>query len=264
MMEDVDILETAQRWLETGHGALLATVVRTWGSSPRPEGSMLIVRDDGRPMGSVSGGCIEDDLIAQVQRDGEPASGTPWVTEYGVDAADAHRFGLPCGGTIRLVMEALGEQSGVAALVDAVRAGRLAVRMLDIASGFASVRAGTEADTMGFDGDTLVTVHGPRYRLLLIGAGSMPVQSVRVATTPRAASGCGCSMSPMRHLAGCVARWGCISVVARRQKIACRFLPKSRLARITYRLRGRSTWRWASLHPSPASALTMLIADVRW
>ncbi|PYE25446.1 xanthine dehydrogenase accessory factor [Paraburkholderia silvatlantica] len=172
-MQDLQVLVAAQQWLDAGHRVLLATVVKTWGSSPRPEGSILIVRDDGLPMGSVSGGCIEDDLIAQVRRDGIDPGASPWVTEYGVAADDAHRFGLPCGGTIRLVMEPLGARSGLAELIGTVRNGQLAVRALDLASGITSIRAGDSGDMMAFDGNTLITVHGPRYRMLLIGAGEL-------------------------------------------------------------------------------------------
>jgi xanthine dehydrogenase accessory factor len=62
--------ESSVRWQQEGHGVLLVTVVRTWGSSPRPEGAMLAVRDDGLVVGSVSGGCIEDDIIDRVRREG--------------------------------------------------------------------------------------------------------------------------------------------------------------------------------------------------
>ncbi|MFP3624545.1 XdhC family protein, partial [Burkholderia sp. SIMBA_051] len=86
-----------------GHRALLVTVVKTWGSSPRPEGAMLAVRDDGLVVGSVSGGCIEDDLIDRVRQRGIEQT-RPEAVKYGITAEEAHRFGLPCGGTIQLVL----------------------------------------------------------------------------------------------------------------------------------------------------------------
>lgn len=101
---DLDVLKRSQQWLEAGRGVLLATVVRTWGSAPRPVGAMLALRDDGALVGSVSGGCIEDDLIASVQRDGIVPQ-RPGRLVYGVDADQAHRFGLPCGGTLELVTQ---------------------------------------------------------------------------------------------------------------------------------------------------------------
>lgn len=174
-MENVDteLLSVAARWVEQGHRVMLATVVKTWGSSPRPEGSMLIVRDDGRPMGSVSGGCVEDDLIDRICREGIDPTAPPEVVEYGVSADEAHRFGLPCGGTLRLVLEPLNERSELSALAGTVTAVGLAVRTLDLASGRAVVRAGSAHDSLMFDGRTLRTVHGPRYRMLLIGAGDL-------------------------------------------------------------------------------------------
>lgn len=104
-MESIDllVLRTTRDWLATGHSVLLATVARTWGSSPRPVGSMMALRSDGRVVGSVSGGCIEDDLIHRYTTAyGGPGmpGGLPQVVRYGVSADEAHRFGLPCGGTL--------------------------------------------------------------------------------------------------------------------------------------------------------------------
>ena len=103
---DVDVIRTALDWLERGRRATLGTVVRTWGSAPRPPGSMMVIRDDGQVAGSVSGGCIEDDLIGRVAR-GELAARLPQLTTYGASAEEAQRFGLPCGGTVQLVLEPL-------------------------------------------------------------------------------------------------------------------------------------------------------------
>lgn len=111
---DLEVLTSCARWLEGGHRALLVTMVTTWGSSPRPEGAMLAVRDDGVVVGSVSGGCIEDDLIERVRQRGI-AQTKPEQIKYGVSAEEAHRFGLPCGGTIQLVLGPLTKTSGIAA-----------------------------------------------------------------------------------------------------------------------------------------------------
>ncbi len=102
---DLEVLKTSVRWLEHGRRVLLATVVKTWGSSPRPEGAMLALRDDGVVVGSVSGGCIEDDLIDRVRREGLRQT-QPETVKYGISAEGAHRFGLPCGGTLQLVLGA--------------------------------------------------------------------------------------------------------------------------------------------------------------
>lgn len=170
---DLEVLKTSARWLAEGRRALLVTVVQTWGSSPRPEGAMLAVRDDGLVVGSVSGGCIEDDLIARVHAAGIAPHARPEAVKYGITAEEAHRFGLPCGGTIELVLEPLGAASEIAALCDAVEAGRLVTRTLELATGAVALAPAQAADALRFDGAHLTTVHGPRYRMLVIGAGQL-------------------------------------------------------------------------------------------
>ena len=107
---DLEVLKRCADWLDAGRRVLLVTVVKTWGSSPRPPGAMLAVRDDGVVEGSVSGGCVEDDLVGRVRADGMTAKACAVVT-YGVSADEARRFGLPCGGTIQLVLEPLTASS---------------------------------------------------------------------------------------------------------------------------------------------------------
>ena len=171
---DLEVLKSSVHWLEQGHGALLVTVVRTWGSSPRPEGAMLVMRDDGTVVGSVSGGCIEDDLIDQVRRCGIEQT-TPEAVKYGITAEEAHRFGLPCGGTIQLVLEPLTRTSGIAELCEAVEAGRLVARTLDMETGIARLSPAPAwiNDGVDFNGKRLITTHGPRFRMLVIGAGQL-------------------------------------------------------------------------------------------
>ncbi|PQV45211.1 XdhC family protein [Paraburkholderia sp. BL21I4N1] len=169
---DLEVLKSSARWLAEGHRALLVTVVKTWGSSPRPEGAMLAVRDDGLVVGSVSGGCIEDDLIDRVRRKGIEQT-HPEAVKYGITAEEAHRFGLPCGGTIQLVLEPLAPQSGIAELCDAVEDGRLVARELDMATGAVQLGNAQATDGVHFDGERLLTIHGPRYRMLVIGAGQL-------------------------------------------------------------------------------------------
>ncbi len=116
---DLEVLKRCAEWQDEGRRVLLATVVKTWGSSPRPHGAMLAVRDDGLVEGSVSGGCIEDDIVGRVRQHGMTAQKCEVVT-YGVTADEARRFGLPCGGTIQLVLEPLSADSGIAALLAAI------------------------------------------------------------------------------------------------------------------------------------------------
>ncbi|GJH13115.1 XdhC family protein [Caballeronia novacaledonica] len=169
---DLEVLKNSARWLEEGHRALLVTVVKTWGSSPRPEGAMLAVRDDGHVVGSVSGGCIEDDLINRARQRGIEQT-KPEAVKYGISAEEAHRFGLPCGGTIQLVLEPLTTESGIAELCAAVESGRLVARTLDMATGAARLEPAQATDGVLFDDAHLLTIHGPRYRMLVIGAGQL-------------------------------------------------------------------------------------------
>lgn len=177
---DLEVLKKSADWLDGGHRVLLVTVVKTWGSSPRPEGAMLAVRDDGLVAGSVSGGCIEDDIIDRTRREGMRSKRCEVVT-YGVSADEAQRFGLPCGGTIRLVLEPLTRESGMRALLTEVEAGRLTERRLTLADGTWSLRKASATTTLAFDGEVLVTVHGPRYRMLVIGASHLSQYLAQIA-----------------------------------------------------------------------------------
>jgi xanthine dehydrogenase accessory factor len=177
---DHEVLKRCSEWLGAGRRVLLVTVVRTWGSSPRPEGAMLAVRDDGQVEGSVSGGCIEDDIVDRVRRDGMTATRCEAVT-YGVSADEARRFGLPCGGTIQLVLEPLTASSGIGALLAEVEAGRLVARRLDLATGNSTLAPARATDGLAFDGATLTTIHGPRYRLLMIGASQLSKYLAQIA-----------------------------------------------------------------------------------
>ncbi len=172
---DVEVVRTAMDWMNRGHRVVLGTVVRTWGSSPRPPGSLMIIRDDGQVAGSLSGGCIEDDLIDRVKR-GELAPRLPQATTYGVTAEEAQRFGLPCGGTVQIVLEPLSAQSLLRDMLAAIESHRVIRRRLELATGLVSLRANTQpgdSDTLHFDGQVLETVHGPRLRLVIIGGGQL-------------------------------------------------------------------------------------------
>jgi len=177
---DLEVLKRSAEWVEDGRRVLLVTVVKTWGSSPRPEGAMLAVREDGLVVGSVSGGCIEDDIVDRTRREGQKATRCEVVT-YGVTADEARRFGLPCGGTIQLVLEPLTRESGMRALLREVEAGHLVTRRLELASGFATLHPAQAVDGLKFDGKVLTTIHGPRYRMLVIGASQLSKYLAQIA-----------------------------------------------------------------------------------
>ena len=169
---DLQVFQTTAQWLRQGRRVVLATVVETWGSAPRPAGALLAVRDDGQVAGSVSGGCVEDDLIDRV-RQRELAGDKPELTVYGITKEEAARFGLPCGGQLRIVLEPLREAAWLDQLLARVGNRELVARELSLETGQVRLTSASRADTMSFDGKHLRTVHGPRWRLLVIGAGQL-------------------------------------------------------------------------------------------
>jgi len=169
---DLSVLRQVHAWQAAGHRVVLGTVTRTWGSAPRPIGSLVAVRGDGQISGSVSGGCIEDDLIARV-RAGALAIAAPQVVRYGVGAEEAARFGLPCGGTMELVFEPVGAGSRIAELLERLARGERVRRVLALAGGQVQLLPPGEGDALRLDAEQLVSTHGPSYRLLIIGAGQL-------------------------------------------------------------------------------------------
>jgi len=177
---DLQVLRSANDWVKAGRRVVMATVIRTWGSAPRPIGALTAIRDDGLVVGSVSGGCIEDDMILQV-RAGGLVKDRPATTKYGVTAEEAKRFGLPCGGTLELVLEPLHEGSGLDEVLARVERHELVMRRLDMESGRVAIGPAKSSDQLSFDGKTLVTVHGPRWRLLIIGGGQLSTYLAQMA-----------------------------------------------------------------------------------
>ena len=169
---DLQVLKKADEWLRAGHRAVLGSVVRTWGSAPRPVGALVVIRDDGLVAGSVSGGCIEDDLVERVRAQATTTA-RPERVKYGVTAEEAFRFGLPCGGTIELVLEPLTAASQIDTLLQRVVDGRHTVRTLDMATGAVTLVDGDGTEVLDAGDTRLVSAFGPRWRLLLIGAGQL-------------------------------------------------------------------------------------------
>lgn len=179
--------ELALAWRQQGRGAVLATVIRTWGSAPRPAGSQLAIAGDGQMMGSVSGGCVEAAVVVEALealRDGRPR-----LLEFGVADEDAFAVGLACGGQIAVLVEPVGETPGAlpeALLVDLVtaRAAGQAVALLThpesherrLTAGpgdpmAAVIAERLRADRSGQEEDGwFVAVHNPPLRLIVVGA----------------------------------------------------------------------------------------------
>ncbi len=178
---DLEVLKTAAGWIAEGLRCQLVTVVKTWGSSPRPIGALLAICETGQVVGSVSGGCIEDDLIAEVRNVGI-ARTLPEIVSYGISADEAHRFGLPCGGTIELAIEPLGAGSGIAELLARLDRHELVARHLDLASGAVTLAPATPGLGLAVLEGVLTSVHGPRWRLFIIGAGQLSRFVAQVAS----------------------------------------------------------------------------------
>jgi xanthine dehydrogenase accessory factor len=197
---DLRVLSDVLTWWRAGHKVTLVTVVETWGSAPRPPGALLAVRDDGMVSGSVSGGCIEDDLITRTKDSFSEIIGTscsgnefadhsapniiakPCMIAYGITKDEAARFGLPCGGTLRLVQEPVNDTAWIEQILEKTSAHQLVARTLNIASGLVTLNQASRGQPMAFDGLTLTTLFGPKWRLLLVGAGqlSQAVASIAV------------------------------------------------------------------------------------
>jgi xanthine dehydrogenase accessory factor len=169
---DIEVLRSAEGWRKEGRRVALGTIVKTWGSAPRPVGAMVAIRDDGQVQGSVSGGCVEDDLIDKVKAK-LPQWTKPELFTYGITNEEATRWGLPCGGTLQLVMEPLSDRSGIQELLQKIGSQQLVKRHLEMDSGKATLEPGRWQDVLEFDGRVLSAVHGPRWRLVLIGAGQL-------------------------------------------------------------------------------------------
>jgi len=178
---DLEVLKTSSAWIAAGHRCQLVTVIKTWGSSPRPVGATLAICDDGRVVGSVSGGCIEDDLIERVRKEGITRE-LPEIVSYGITADEAHRFGLPCGGTIELALEPLSRDSRIDELLQRLERHELVARTVDLKTGAVMLESASAGSVLELHGDKLVTQHGPRWRLLIIGAGQLSRFLAQIAT----------------------------------------------------------------------------------
>lgn len=178
VMENIDVLvlRALKNWRQKNHDCLLVTVVRTWGSSPRPVGAVMAICDTGQVVGSVSGGCIEDDLIRNYIKKGvlaKKAQSAPQFIKYGISAQEAHQFGLPCGGTIELFLEFNPNVETLVNLVAALDQGQLVIRSVDVQSGHVSLRNTSQPEVLSYDGHWLHATFGPSYRMLLIGSGQL-------------------------------------------------------------------------------------------
>jgi len=194
-MENADqqVISQLGNWVAAGQMSWLCTVVKTWGSSPRPVGSLLCCNEQGHIAGSLSGGCIEEDLLQKLQQ-GELAKETPEVLIYGVTQEETERLGLPCGGQLQVVIEPFPDQRHLPELNQInkrLRSRGCIERKVDIATGSMTVENKDRFRHLQFIGDFdntdianekfMVQTYGPRYQLFLIGAGQVSMYLAEMA-----------------------------------------------------------------------------------
>lgn len=167
---DAAVVAAVRGWLAAGHGVHLVTVVRTWGSSPRPPGALMARREDGHTtVGSVSGGCVESAIAEHLPTAGQ----TPAILTWSGD--EARRAGLPCGGTLELLAERLeprGER-GLGAVAAALERGEAVRRRVECATGTVAVEGDEGGPDVVAAGDCVDKRFGPAWRLLIVGAGEL-------------------------------------------------------------------------------------------
>ncbi|MEE2732359.1 MAG: XdhC family protein [Pseudomonadota bacterium] len=170
---DHQVLSTLHSWVERKIPAWLCTIVATHGSSPRPAGSLMACNQSGQMVGSLSGGCVEDDLLTQLQSGG--FNRYPQVLEYGLSADENARLGLPCGGYLSVLVEEVTESAltDLADINQALSQRRCIERTLDLASGKVHLKAAQNMRPIQLDERQFVQVYGPGYTLLLVGAGQI-------------------------------------------------------------------------------------------
>ncbi len=189
---DLEVLSHLTDWVEAGKKSWLCTVVKTWGSSPRPVGSLLCCSADGEVVGSLSGGCIEEDLLERLHQ-GKLASAKPELLIYGATQEEVERFQLPCGGQLHVVIEPMLDNSNLLALLqmtERLKSRECIERILDVGSGKFEVKAVDRFRHLEFDGEfedfettgkTLTQTYGPRFQLFLIGAGNVSLYLAQMA-----------------------------------------------------------------------------------
>ena len=177
---DLSVLQSAVEWLQSGQSVAIATVVQTWGSAPRPVGSWLAIRADGQVAGSVSGGCVEDDLIRRVQTE-ILTRNTPEMVVYGVTQQEAARFGLPCGGTLRLLVEPKPELAVLEKLLENISSHQITRRSVSLSTGKSTLTLGDRSDEFVCTEQEMQTTYGPRWRMVIIGAGQLSLYTADFA-----------------------------------------------------------------------------------
>jgi len=175
---EFEVFQTLQKWLNDGHQAHLFTVLQTWGAAPRPVGALLAIRADGLLVGSVSGGCVEEDLRERVlAREFQQTS----TLKYGVQKEDAERFGLPCGGTLQILQEPIDQLTQITPALHALQQRQLIGRQVSIPTGQIEYFAADIEIPVQWDEQVFRQIYGPAWQILLIGAGQIALYLTQFA-----------------------------------------------------------------------------------
>lgn len=171
---DQSILSCLLEALQSQQKPWLITITKTIGSSPRPVGSLVAFKPDGSQTGSVSGGCVEEDLIARLLA-GEFDGPHVHVIEYGVSAEDNEKWGLPCGGRLELAVQQLDgkDVDWIEQALGAVISRQVMARAVDLLTGETQLELSDQFTALQQDETRLHYCFGPRHRLLLVGAGQL-------------------------------------------------------------------------------------------
>ena len=179
--DDIAVLSAASAWLREGRRVALGMVLRTWGSSPRPPGSLLAMNDSGNYCGSLSGGCVEETLVARYA-DGDIAGPQPTTIDFGVDRQEASRMGLPCGGRLEVLVEELDDEQQITELLDRLARGELVARSIDTHTGEVILKPGDDGPELDISDNRITKTFGPAWQLLLIGDGQLARHLASMAT----------------------------------------------------------------------------------
>ena len=175
------IISQVDQWLQRNNPVWLCTILKTWGSSPRPIGAMMACTTDGELVGSVSGGCIEEDFITQLQ-DGSLKSqfdlnGKPFIVQYGKTEEEQARLRLPCGGQLHVLLEYIEPSSAnletFARLISDLEGHKEVSRVVDLSNGNISATDHSNDIAVIIAADMMTHSLSPMYRLLLLGAGDV-------------------------------------------------------------------------------------------
>ena len=175
------IISHVESWLNSQRPVWLCTILKTWGSSPRPIGAMMACTMDGELVGSISGGCIEEDFLEQL-RDGSlkaqyDKESKPFIVKYGVTIEEQARLKLPCGGQLHVLLEYIDSSEQTCEVFQRL-AGDLknhskVSRRVDLTNGAISAEAQSSEDAVVIDGTQMTHSLSPMYRLLILGAGDV-------------------------------------------------------------------------------------------